>query len=477
MEGNESTSTGTGTKDRLKFYQEAYPDMYPIFVFDFANHYLELIRNVSVQVSIAGEFSDQEEFIKPLIAPCKEVIDKILKIIFDSKLKLEKYLRAKIKPLPNAAELEKLMDNEPDDTFKDLISQSLTDILRKEITDLEKSLYNLKNFANKLFNIWRQAGPYDDLDYFYLFNDDSIYEMLNNTHNEVHELVKGYKKELERQHSEIPETKLNEVQKVFAEINKISPLKNSREWKKAKVDIYIVNIVNINPFIADLVYILFQSNREIKIQYIHENGRKEYEGQWKEDKLDGFGIEYRSIREKEYEGQWKEGKYDGFGIKYKYGKKYYEGEWKEGKPDGFGIVYHDNGRKEYEGQWKQRDFDGFGIKYHKDGENRYEGQWKKDQLDGFGIQYKDEKKTYEGQWKEDKPDGFGILYFENGEVAYEGQSKNGEPDGFGIVYRENGKKEYEGQWKEGEPDGFGIRYHESGEKDYEGQWEEGEPLF
>lgn len=43
---------------------------------------------------------------------------------------------------------------------------------------------------------------------------------------------------------------------------------------------------------------------------------------------------------------------------------YYDGEWKENKMDGYGTLYYPDGRIAYQGEWKDDEFDGKGKVYN-----------------------------------------------------------------------------------------------------------------
>ena len=66
---------------------------------------------------------------------------------------------------------------------------------------------------------------------------------------------------------------------------------------------------------------------------------KVYEGDFKNDKKDVFGIEFNSDGEKVYEGNWKDDKYNGKGKYYSDGSLYYQGSWMNGTPHGEGEIY------------------------------------------------------------------------------------------------------------------------------------------
>ena len=68
---------------------------------------------------------------------------------------------------------------------------------------------------------------------------------------------------------------------------------------------------------------------------------KIYEGEFKNDKRHGKGIEYLRNGSIEYEGDWKDGKRHGKGIEYrKHPLVYYEGDWKDGEHDGKGCLLY-----------------------------------------------------------------------------------------------------------------------------------------
>jgi len=96
---------------------------------------------------------------------------------------------------------------------------------------------------------------------------------------------------------------------------------------------------------------------------IFYDGRK-YEGEWNNEKPNGYGKEYRFYyRTKSfrltYDGRWFDGKRHGQGTSYDdhSNKVRYRGEWKNGEKDGFGINTDYNGKTQ-KGLWK----DGFLVK-------------------------------------------------------------------------------------------------------------------
>ena len=71
------------------------------------------------------------------------------------------------------------------------------------------------------------------------------------------------------------------------------------------------------------------------------------------------------------------------------GKKLYEGEFENDKLNGKGIEYYLNGKIWYNGNWVDGIRDGEGLEYYENGKILFVGTWKKNQKIN-GIMY-DEK--------------------------------------------------------------------------------------
>ena len=88
-----------------------------------------------------------------------------------------------------------------------------------------------------------------------------------------------------------------------------------------------------------------------------ENGKREYEGEFKGDMESGFvregkGKEFANgSRMAIYSGDWKNGKREGMGTEYKGFKSVYTGEWKDGLRDGKGEEMDENGEVVRSGWW------------------------------------------------------------------------------------------------------------------------------
>jgi hypothetical protein len=83
-----------------------------------------------------------------------------------------------------------------------------------------------------------------------------------------------------------------------------------------------------------------------------------YEGEFNEkNKFEGKGVYLNSNDLGKYDGEWKNGRRDGRGIEINYPTtgctNRYDGEWKNGQKNGRGIEisYSTRGINKYEGEW------------------------------------------------------------------------------------------------------------------------------
>jgi hypothetical protein len=81
-----------------------------------------------------------------------------------------------------------------------------------------------------------------------------------------------------------------------------------------------------------------------------------------------------------------------------FGQEYFEGEWKEDKMNGMGIYHYSNGDI-YEGEWKDDMHHGSGKYFFTDG-SKYEGEWKEHRMHGTGKYWDINNVVWSGEFRE-----------------------------------------------------------------------------
>jgi len=81
-----------------------------------------------------------------------------------------------------------------------------------------------------------------------------------------------------------------------------------------------------------------------------------------------------------------------------YGQEFYEGDWKNDKMEGYGIYNYSNGDV-YEGLWLDNMHHGTGKMYFTDG-SRYEGEWKEHRMHGSGNYWDINNVNWSGEFRE-----------------------------------------------------------------------------
>lgn len=104
-------------------------------------------------------------------------------------------------------------------------------------------------------------------------------------------------------------------------------------------------------------FVVFEGNMEHGLPngqgvYTDMNNGQRYEGNFVDFMRDGEGVLYTEEGDKIYDGEWKNNKYNGYGQYFLRGQCRYEGNWENGKRNGDGIAYNQDGVEEYNGPWK-----------------------------------------------------------------------------------------------------------------------------
>ena len=215
-----------------------------------------------------------------------------------------------------------------------------------------------------------------------------------------------------------------------------------------------------------------------------------YEGQWKNDAMDGLGTYRFGTSGHIYVGSFSQNKMKGYGKhEYSDGSSYdgqcdgfqregygvhiavngdkYEGEFLNDFRDGHGKLQYSNGTCVYEGYFKEDLRTGFGFFTFDAGV--YEGMWQDDKMEGQGTCRYLNGDVYIGMWSQSKLHGKGVFQYANGDV-YDGEFLNGREHGQGKFTTTEGEV-YEGSYLHGMRFGFGKQVYKDG-KIYEGDFAE-----
>ena len=221
----------------------------------------------------------------------------------------------------------------------------------------------------------------------------------------------------------------------------------------------------------------------------------EYNGEWKDGKLCGFGRKYaigyydvaqgtdeEPSKSLFYAGEFKDDKYHGKGKLFNQnGKLEYDGEWEDGWKSGEGTEYYDNGNVKFVGVWKRGRYNSKGVFTFENGDV-IKGEWRDGLLEGYAELTKRNGCVYTRFYKHDEilmeklisgtpppdPDSSRTLRFDNG--VYKGEINfTGKMHGKGVFTYSNGDR-YEGYYKEGVKHGKGVFTWADG-MSYEGEYE------
>ncbi|XP_051986364.1 alsin [Xyrauchen texanus] len=179
-----------------------------------------------------------------------------------------------------------------------------------------------------------------------------------------------------------------------------------------------------------------------------------YEGRWVSGKPHGRGV-VKWPDGRVYTGTFKNGLEDGFGEYVVPNKNlnscdHYQGQWKDGKMQGFGIFCYASGEV-YEGSFQDNMRHGHGIlrsgKLNSTSPSVFIGRWQYDKKSGYGV-FDDiiRGEKYMGMWMDDQRQGNGVVVTQFG-LYYEGAFSNNKMMGFGVLLSEDDTT-FEGEFSE-----------------------------
>jgi antitoxin component YwqK of YwqJK toxin-antitoxin module len=178
------------------------------------------------------------------------------------------------------------------------------------------------------------------------------------------------------------------------------------------------------------------------VQY--ENNEKIFEGLFRDNTRHGHGVLYSRQNTngnndyRIYDGQWKLGKRHGRGTSWDEGRKVYEGDWRDDIRTGLGSQFAFNGQLEYHGNFHNNRRHGKGTLYFEDQSNYLQGDFRNDRCNGKATLYINHSKCFEGFFRHGYPNGNGTLYYENEMPYFEGKWNNGHSCAGGKKFNRDG---------------------------------------
>ncbi len=215
--------------------------------------------------------------------------------------------------------------------------------------------------------------------------------------------------------------------------------------------------------------------------YNHGNGKKSFEGTYKDNLLDGAASHYHPSGRKYAEGTFTKGRLSGK-VTYWHDSEHVEstGEASNSSENSFSYITrqrawvynHGNGNKSFECGYVDNIFDGPATKYYASGPKAVTATFDRGQLTGEWTAFHENGKLAAvgeamGSARADSIDhpvraGLWVEYHDNGNRSFDGTYVNGEPDGFVSLYHRNGEKWVLAAYVEGNVKGGWTSWFENG---------------
>lgn len=167
-------------------------------------------------------------------------------------------------------------------------------------------------------------------------------------------------------------------------------------------------------------------------RFTHANGDV-YIGEWRANKAHGCGTYCDAKGELTYNGEWRDDVQNGFGVEISVHR--YEGTFRDGFKEGVGVYVWSDGSK-YMGSWGNNCIHGLGIYVGHDG-RWFKGRWNDSIMHGGGMYVWSDGREYIGEYSCDKKHGFGSYTWPDGR-KYTGFWNNGRQHGDGVMVFANG---------------------------------------
>jgi hypothetical protein len=196
-----------------------------------------------------------------------------------------------------------------------------------------------------------------------------------------------------------------------------------------------------------------------------------YVGNFKDDKMDGYGALMSGDGKTIFRGEMKDGKPNGRGLLMAKDGFVYEGQFVDAKMQGRGIMTTAEGEK-LVGSFSNAKLQGNGIVRGPNGLlPLISGNFQDGLLHGIAISVDRDLNMYFGNFQNGKRHGYGLLITPKG-LVQKGNWSDGLLHGQAeIVYPGNG---FTGQFRHGKKHGRGVVTNRANLTTYEGEWRDGE---
>jgi len=359
--------------------------------------------------------------------------------------------------------------NHPNNSLIEKSILNEINFINQENTHIDISLKKLKEKESMLFNYKLNSGNSNSLENLKdnFFNKNSFY----NTKKDSIILSKRYENniltDVERSSLFDKYFEINCIKKIqrafkYYMINKYNLINIANEQNNLNINIAFKKFKTIDlsdgciykgqinenkkegiGIIYDKLYTFignFKNDFSLGLGMMILNNGLEYFGNFDNLILKGSGKFRNKNNGTIFEGFFKENKQNGFGIEKWTSNSSFLGEYLNDFKNGIGILNFSDDSS-YEGEFSNDDMNGIGKYFNKDSSN-YFGEWKNNKMNGYGIYNWRNGNIFEGEFKEDLKNGFGILINKLNNKIYFGFWINDFLEGEGYIFEKKILKKY-----------------------------------
>lgn len=205
-----------------------------------------------------------------------------------------------------------------------------------------------------------------------------------------------------------PDITPEELRQARALLDKLLPAKEAEKEDDPKVGITLIRGGTPLRYTGDLSE---DGKREGFGRTVNNNGITLYEGEYKNDLREGFGVSFRESDHALHISHWQNGKPQGMATIFnKNGDLIYNGQIIDGQKHGAGVSVDPETHCVFVEKYENNEKAGQATLFDADGNLIYSGGWQNGKRQGHGTAFdKNGNVVYTGEWKDDRYEN-GILY-------------------------------------------------------------------